>query len=300
LKGAAGAAGMLKATLSLHHKVLPPSLHCEHPSPDIDFAHSPLYVNTELKPWEVPSDVTRRVGVSAFGFGGTNFHMVMEEHIPGRLNGNGKKSIAVPVNFPASQPMTMQTAAPVITSVTSRKAALRGALVIAATSEPELIERLRAVHESAQAGQAPAIAPPAEADLRAPERLAIDYADAAELAAKCAMAQKAFAANQPAFWKALRAQGIFRGHGPAPKVAFLYTGQGSQYVNMMRGLRQAEPIVTETFAEADRVMTPLLDKPLSEIMFVDPNFPLEEVFVGALWRGAQDVAGMSTHFVLAD
>src|SRR5580704_13289607 len=269
LKGAAGAAGMLKATLSLHHKVLPPSLHCEHPSPDIDFAHSPLYVNTELKPWEVPSDVTRRVGVSAFGFGGTNFHMVMEEHIPGRLNGNGKKSIAVPVNFPASQPMTMQTAAPVITSVTSRKAALRGALVIAATSEPELIERLRAVHESAQAGQAPAIAPPAEADLREPERLAIDYADAAELAAKCAMAQKAFAANQPAFWKALRAQGIFRGHGPAPKVAFLYTGQGSQYVNMMRGLRQAEPIITDTFAEADRVMTPLLDKPLSEIMFVD-------------------------------
>ncbi len=56
LKGAAGAAGMLKAHLSLHHKVLPPSLHCEHPSPDIDFAHSPLYVNTELKPWEVPAD----------------------------------------------------------------------------------------------------------------------------------------------------------------------------------------------------------------------------------------------------
>ena len=100
LKGAAGAAGMLKAALALHDKVLPPSLHCEHPSPDIDFAHSPLYVNTELKPWDVPPDGVRRAGVSAFGFGGTNFHVVLEEHIPGRLNGNGKQSVAVPATPP--------------------------------------------------------------------------------------------------------------------------------------------------------------------------------------------------------
>ena len=57
LKGAAGAAGMLKIALALRDKVLPPSVHCEHPSPDIDFAHSPLYVNTELQPWTVPADV---------------------------------------------------------------------------------------------------------------------------------------------------------------------------------------------------------------------------------------------------
>src|ERR1700758_1447396 len=50
LKGAAGAAGLLKLTLALRDKVLPPSVHCEHPNPDIDFAHSPLYVNTELRP----------------------------------------------------------------------------------------------------------------------------------------------------------------------------------------------------------------------------------------------------------
>src|ERR1700758_1308007 len=95
LKGAAGAAGLLKTALALRDKGLPPSGHCAHPSPDIDFAHSPLYVNTELKPWNVPSDTPRRAGVSAFGFGGTNFHIVLEEHIPGRLNGNGKRSIAV-------------------------------------------------------------------------------------------------------------------------------------------------------------------------------------------------------------
>ena len=95
LKGAAGAAGLLKAALALRDKVLPPSVHCEHPNPDIDFAHSPLYVNTELKPWTVPADGVRRAGLSAFGFGGTNFHAVFEEYIPHRLNGNGKRSVAV-------------------------------------------------------------------------------------------------------------------------------------------------------------------------------------------------------------
>ena len=149
------------------------------------------------------------------------------------------------------------------------KAPLRGALVIGAASEAALVERLRAVEKDAKAGRAPVPTAPAESDLRAPERVAIDYANAAELADKATNALKALAANQPAMWKALRAQGIFRGHGPAPKVAFLYTGQGSQYVNMLRALRAAEPIVAETFAEADRVMTPLLGKPLSDFIFVD-------------------------------
>src|SRR5579859_4286722 len=145
----------------------------------------------------------------------------------------------------------------------------RGALVVGAASERALADRLRAVEKDAAAGHATAPAAPAEADLRAPERIAIDYADAAELKEKASNALKALAANQPAMWKALRAQGIFRGRGSAPKVAFLYPGQGSQYVNMLRPLCAAEPIVAQTFAEADRVMTPLLGKPLSEFIFVD-------------------------------
>ncbi len=291
LKGAAGAAAMLKAAMALHEKVLPPSLHCEHPSPDIDFAHSPLYVNTELQPWTVPNDGPRRVGVSAFGFGGTNFHMVMEEHIPGKLNGNGKHSIAVPAMPPAvakevpmqvsgavanvaAVPVTAPAPATTASAEIVNKAPLRGALVIGADTDAALAERLREVQKAAQAGQAPSPAAPAESDLRAPERLAIDYADAADLATKCGIALKAFQANQAAFWKAIRAQGIFRGHGPAPKAAFLYTGQGSQYVNMLRGIRKTEPVIGETFAEADRIMTPMLGKPLSEFVFVDKTDPV--------------------------
>jgi len=276
LKGAAGAAGLLKAALALRDKVLPPSLHADHLNPNIDFAHSPLYVNTELKPWTMPPDGVRRAGLSAFGFGGTNFHAVLEEYIPGRLNGNGKRSVAV-TEIPSAvkeltpTPMTMASAenASRFSDSPPYKAPLRGALVIGAASEAALIERLRAVEKDARAGQAPVPTAPAESDLRAPERLAIDYANAAELAAKVSSALKALAANQPAVWKALRAQGIFRGHGPAPKVAFLYTGQGSQYVNMLELLRATEPIVAGTFVEADRVMTPLLGKPLSKFIFVD-------------------------------
>jgi acyl transferase domain-containing protein/NAD(P)-dependent dehydrogenase (short-subunit alcohol dehydrogenase family)/acyl carrier protein len=275
LKGAAGAAGLMKAALSLHHKVLPPSLNFQRPNPDVDFTHSPLYVNTELQPWPTPPDGVRRAGVSAFGFGGTNFHAVLEEHIPGRLTGNGKRSVAVtqiPTSNGSEAKMIAKEAAP-LTTTASCKAPFRGALVIGSKTDAEIVERLKKVQQAAKAGQAPPFSVPAESDLRAPERLAIDYADAADLADKSGRALAAFAANQPPLWKALRAQGIFRGHGPAGKVAFLYTGQGSQYVNMLRPLCEAEPIVAEVFAEADRVMTPLLGKPLSTFVFVDSNDP---------------------------
>jgi acyl transferase domain-containing protein/acyl carrier protein len=270
LKGAAGAAGLLKAALALRDKVLPPSVRCEHTNPNIDFAHSPLYVNTELRPWTMPEDGVRRAGLSAFGFGGTNFHAVLEEYIPGRLNGNGKRSVVVSEIPPkVKEPIMNVEDAPRASNSSSYKAPFRGALVIGATSEAALIERLRVVEKDAKAGRAPLPTAPAESDLRAPERLAIDYANAAELADKAGNALKGLAANQPAVWKALRAQGIFRGHGPAPKVAFMYTGQGSQYANMLQLIRATEPIVAETFAEADRVMTPLLGKPLSKFIFVD-------------------------------
>jgi len=262
LKAAAGAAGILKTTLALHHKMLPPSLSFKRPNPDLDFAHCPLYVNTELKPWNATSEGVRRAGVSAFGFGGTNFHAVLEEYIPHRLNGgNGKKHVAQALMPAASTLLSTQTK--------SAKAPLRGALVVGDLTPKALADRLQQVQKSAAAGQAPPPTAPAESDLRAPERIAIDYADAAELADKSAKALKALATDKPPAWKALRAQGIFRGHGPAPKVAFLYTGQGSQYVNMLRPLCDAEPIVAETFAEADRIMTPILGKPLSQYIFVD-------------------------------
>src|SRR5439155_797840 len=83
LKSAAGAAGLLKAALALHHKVLPPSINFETPNPNIDWDRVPFYVNTEPKPWPAPpGGEPRRAAASAFGFGGTNFHVILEEYVP--------------------------------------------------------------------------------------------------------------------------------------------------------------------------------------------------------------------------
>lgn len=78
LDHAAGIAGLIKTVLCLKHKMLVPSLHFETANPSIDFAHSPFYVNTQAAKWS-PRSLPRRAGVSAFGIGGTNAHMVVEE-----------------------------------------------------------------------------------------------------------------------------------------------------------------------------------------------------------------------------
>ncbi|MEJ2185812.1 MAG: type I polyketide synthase, partial [Gemmatimonadota bacterium] len=270
LKGAAGAVGMLKAALALHEKVLPPSINYERPNPGLDWAASPFVVNTALRPWEASGDGVRRVGASAFGFGGTNFHTVLEEYVPGRLKaddrtlvqgaaiagagGGGSAGMAAGGNGAADMDV---------------RAPLRGALVIGGDSDDVVRAKLERVLDEARAGRAPEPAPPREADLRAPVRLAIDFGDAEELAGKAEKALAALERDQSNRWRALRSKGVFLGRGPAAKVAFLFSGQGSQYVNMLRDLRDAEPVVADTFAEADAVMEPLLGRPLTDHIYVD-------------------------------
>lgn len=82
-KSAAGAAGMLKAALALHHKVLPPTIKVDRPNPELDLGSGPLYLNTAARPWVRDADHPRRASVSSFGFGGSNFHVALEEYVPG-------------------------------------------------------------------------------------------------------------------------------------------------------------------------------------------------------------------------
>ncbi|NIM15012.1 MAG: amino acid adenylation domain-containing protein [Candidatus Aminicenantes bacterium] len=78
LNTAAGAAGFIKTVLALKHKLIPPSLHFTNPNPGIDFKNSPFYVNTKLTEWK-SDGYPLRAGVSSFGIGGTNAHVILEE-----------------------------------------------------------------------------------------------------------------------------------------------------------------------------------------------------------------------------
>ena len=79
LKAGAGAASLLKTSLALKHKVLPPTLNVETPNPEIDIENCPFRIQHDVQPWETPEGAPRRAGISAFGFGGTNFHVTLEE-----------------------------------------------------------------------------------------------------------------------------------------------------------------------------------------------------------------------------
>jgi len=78
-KAAAGVAGLMKAALALHRKVLPPSIKVTRPLDVLSKPGSPIYLNTQARPWAQSPDHPRRAAASAFGFGGSNFHCVLEE-----------------------------------------------------------------------------------------------------------------------------------------------------------------------------------------------------------------------------
>ncbi len=266
LKAGAGAAGMLKAAMALHHKTLPPTLNAEKENPNIDLENSPFYLVHEPQEWQRSNGTPRRCGVSAYGFGGTNFHIVLEEHVPGALTADEDE--AQVVQSP-SLPVTPTNAV----AQTQRPAPVRGILAIGASTPTELKDKLDTLINRVEGGWAPSKALlPRQVDIEANERLVIDFSDHAELLDRVHKARKVMGFDNPQAWKAVEAQGIFRGSGkPKGKIAFLFPGQGSQYVNMGRELKEISPVVAEVLEEADEVMEPILGEPLTEKIFVDPD-----------------------------
>ncbi|MEC8192296.1 MAG: SDR family NAD(P)-dependent oxidoreductase [Myxococcota bacterium] len=242
LKSAAGAASCIKAALALHNKTFPPTINFNNARSDVPFDAVPLAVQTSTEAW--PDGPTRRVGVSAFGFGGTNFHVVLEED----------RGPATAAASPGRSPLPALEDRPLPAWVWG----------VSATDRPGLI---RALESSTSAPFDPS----------APIRLAAAAPDSASRRDQVERALKVLRKNGST--ELLRGRGIHVEESPYDgKVAFLFTGQGSQYIDMGLDLAEMYPVVAATFDEADEVMTPELGRPLRDFIRRNPEIPEEEQF----------------------
>ena len=198
LDPAAGVASLIKTVLALRHKQIPASLNCDVPNPNIDFVNSPFRVNTKLSEWKV-SHGPRRAGVSAFGIGGTNVHLVLEE-------------ASTPENVESCRPQQL-----LVVSARSGSAL--------ETSVLNLVDHLGKNGGLSSADLAYTL----QVGRRAfNHRCALVYQDIDDLV-------KVLKAKDPQ-------RLLTTTQAPRQRsVAFMFSGQGSQYVNMALGLYHAEP-----------------------------------------------------------
>jgi len=109
LDEAAGVAGLMKTVLAVERGHIPPSLHFESPNPEIDLENSPFYVNAHLRPWPA-TDGPRRAGISSFGIGGTNAHIVLEQAPAGVQSSASRRPVIVPVSARSANALTQARA----------------------------------------------------------------------------------------------------------------------------------------------------------------------------------------------
>jgi len=249
-KCTAGVAGLVKAALALHHRLLPATINVKNPNEAI--ANTPLYVNAETRPWMRRVDGTpRRAGVSSFGFGGTNFHAVLEEHT---ATSNGSAATPALRRWPVE--LFLFAGATADEALAQAEKIVR---TIAEGAKPELTDLAAAVSAAADA-----------ATVRG--RLAIAASSLEDLCEKIGHARAALKTN-PA--KLSDPRGLFWSAEPVAtsgRVAFLFPGQGSQRVNMLRDLATFYPGVREYFERADAVLHEALAQPLSHFVYPPPRF----------------------------
>ncbi|MBW2482856.1 MAG: acyltransferase domain-containing protein, partial [Deltaproteobacteria bacterium] len=219
-KASAGAAGLIKTALGLYHKVLPPTLKAEYPDPKLDIEKSHFYLNHKTRPWFSSNGTPRRAGVSAFGFGGSNFHVVLEEYQPDKQEISWDGSVDM-IAFSADSRTRLGRQLRQYQAEAARCASPREHAVQAAESRRHFSSTL-------------------------PYRLLIVHDQETRLEDLLDRAQRALAlgdaGTQPI------SDSIFLG-GPeaAGKLAFVFPGQGSQYLHMGRDL-------VCTFPQAMRVV----------------------------------------------
>ncbi|NVN99896.1 MAG: SDR family NAD(P)-dependent oxidoreductase [Geobacteraceae bacterium] len=253
-KASAGAAGLIKAAMALHYKVIPPTIKVTKPLDEVTRGNTPFYISTEKRPWLTRDGMPRRAAVSAFGFGGSNFHTVLEEYSPKRVatDWDGKVQI---IPFTADDAKGIETA-----------------LSTLPTAAPWLDLRSFA-HNARKCFDASAncrlilVAEDGKSDLPA-------------LAAKALSLLKSSPAGS---WST--PDGIcYSAEKPAGRTAALFPGQGSQYCGMLRDLACAFPQLTDSLAAADDGFEHSSNRLLSELIY-----PLSDFTDGAATRNEESL-----------
>ncbi|TVL36388.1 type I polyketide synthase [Shewanella algae] len=231
-KSTAGTAGVIKAALALHHKVLPPTINVKQPNPKMAVEQSPFYLNTQTRPWMPRTDGTpRRAAVSSFGFGGTNFHLVLEEHSP---------------ELPKQPARLRRTPLPLLFCAPDKPALEHEITTLLKTLESDAHGDLETLCAPYRLGNQTQVQGP---------RLGLLACDTIELQQKLQQALnklQSTAEEQPqTHWQQ---QGVEYRSAPLTeaKTAALFAGQGSQYLQMGSGLTQLYPELRAEFAAADR------------------------------------------------
>lgn len=245
LDSAAGVAGLIKTVLALKYRMIPPSLHFHTPNPQIDFSRSPFYVNTELKEWKT-TRYPLRAGISSFGIGGTNAHIVLEE---------------APNNTPSSVSRNMQM------------------LVLSAKTESAL-EQIT-INLKEYLGKNPEINLADAAYTLQVGRKEFKY----RRALVCQDTKEAIA-ELTVWYEMYRGETVgeqrakvhsFYTHVEDRPVVFMFSGQGSQYSNMGRELYETERVFREEMDGCFSILASLTGIDFKEVLFPNGLTAAEEL-----------------------
>ena len=275
-KATAGTAGLMKAVLALHHKTLPPTAKITKPNPAMPFEDGPLYLNTVARPWIRGGEHPRRAGVSAFGFGGTNYHIALEEYVK-----------EAPVLLPALEELFLLGADNANELKASLNALLEGQWDTVAHASRSTLERWRP----------------------SPYVLSFTANDLQDLSTRGTTALSLLKEGKDA-----SEGGVHYGTNlSAPKVAILFPGQGSQTVNMGRTMALRNPVFRSAVDRAAQALNSQGRPGLGEVIYPPPAFDNEteseqqqtltatqwaQPAIGAVSKGLYDV--LTDYGVTAD